>query len=83
VCSDLWKFEVETREWIWVGGPSTPNQRGTWNNSVGPENTPGARYEASCWIDKPQGLLYLFGGSISRMTTSYRGVLGDFPSGKY
>jgi len=65
--NDIWKFNPQTNEWTWMGGSSTvgssSGQPGVYGTLGTPAagNTPGGRFEASCWTDS-SGNLWLFGG---------------------
>lgn len=62
----LWKFDVATHQWAWMGGSS--NESGTAPGVYGtlgqadPANTPGGRTGAVTWTDG-SGRLWLFGGN--------------------
>ncbi len=67
--NDLWKFDVATGEWTWVGGNNA--LPGKWTNeppsfgtlgTAAASNTPGFREYANNWTDG-SGSLWLFGGS--------------------
>jgi gliding motility-associated-like protein len=60
----LWKFDRSIAQWIWMKGPSTPNNAGSYGilGIPSPTNFPGARaYGSSTWTDNA-GNLWLFGG---------------------
>ncbi|MDQ5921924.1 MAG: hypothetical protein QG673_1983 [Pseudomonadota bacterium] len=69
--NDLWKYNISTNQWVWVGGESTQtiqtaSARG--NNGVygtlgvaSVSNIPGSRQQAVSWVDE-SGNLWLFGG---------------------
>ena len=61
--NDLWKFDVTTGLWTWVGGTTRPRQLGVYGTkgNAGIDNVPGARSGAVAWTD-PAGTLWLFGG---------------------
>jgi hypothetical protein len=60
---DLWEFDPSTTEWTWMGGSNVANQIGVYGVLGTPAsgNTPGARDNASIWVDS-LGNLWLFGG---------------------
>jgi N-acetylneuraminic acid mutarotase len=72
--NDLWKFDPSSNEWTWMGGSSTlpcydaaadecwgqPGVFGT-HGVPAPGNMPGARYQATSWIDS-KGNFWIFGG---------------------
>jgi hypothetical protein len=70
---DMWKFDMNTLEWTWVGGLSTPGSyKGLqWTGETGlygnlgvpdPGNIPGSRVDAATWMDA-HGNFWLWGGS--------------------
>lgn len=63
--NDLWKYNVSTNNWTWVGGSNITNQVGVYGTKGTPSaaNVPGAREGAVSWTDK-DGHLWLFGGSF-------------------
>jgi N-acetylneuraminic acid mutarotase len=70
--NDLWKFDVSTRQWSWMGGDSTAGDESILGSgSLGvygmlgipaAGNAPGGRYLSPHWTDD-QGNLWLFGGA--------------------
>jgi len=62
--ADLWRFNPETKNWMWVKGPQQPDQvpvRGI-QGIQDPANHPGSRSEMiSTWVDHENNL-WLFGG---------------------
>ncbi len=61
--NDLWKFDPATLQWTWVSGSDVMDELGRYGTKgmAGAGNVPGARTEASFWIDGG-GALWLFGG---------------------
>jgi hypothetical protein len=61
--NDLWTYNTATREWTWVSGSDSVDQRGSYGTQgvSSPSNVPGARQSAVSWID-PSGNLWLYGG---------------------
>jgi len=64
--NDLWEFNPKlgaNGEWAWMGGLDTPNASGMYPATYGVASGifPGARYEASTWVDS-NGNLWLYGG---------------------
>lgn len=59
--NDLWKFS--NGQWTWMGGSSQPNQQGTFGTMGTPSstNTPGARSDATAWVDG-SGNFWLYSG---------------------
>jgi hypothetical protein len=62
--NDLWKWEVSSGLWTWVGGSNLVGQKGTYGTRgiAAPGNAPGARSGAVSWSDG-DGNLWLFGGT--------------------
>jgi hypothetical protein len=60
--NDLWKFRAG--EWIWMGGSAVAGQNGSYGTMGVPSasNVPGARFEATSWVDA-SGDFWLFGGN--------------------
>jgi hypothetical protein len=78
--NDLWEFNPKlgaNGEWAWVDGPSTPNASGMYPAAHGAASGifPGARYEASTWVDS-NGNLWLYGGEGYDSGTDF-GELND------
>ena len=61
--NDLWKFDLSTRLWAWMGGSKTVDQPGVYGTLQVPNasNVPGSRNSAIGWTDAA-GNLWLFGG---------------------
>ncbi|MBL7931253.1 MAG: hypothetical protein JNL60_05110, partial [Bacteroidia bacterium] len=77
--NDLWKYNISTNEWTWMNGSMLGDQNGTYGTlgTGAAINTPGARSDASTWIDAA-GNLWLFGGSgWDASTTTGTGLLND------
>jgi len=62
--NDLWKFDITTKLWTWIGGSSSVNEFGSYGTQgiTNPSNYPGARSGASAWTDN-SGIFWLYGGS--------------------
>lgn len=67
--NDLWKFDLSTNEWIWMGGSDTVPKNGEgWPSVYGTADTPatanmpGSRSGAIGWTDG-SGNPWIFGGS--------------------
>lgn len=81
--NDLWRFNVSSGQWTWMGGSNTisfateavPGVYGTLD-SPGTGNIPGGRSEAVSWIDG-SGNFWLFGGEGNDSVGNY-GSLNDF-----
>jgi len=61
--NDLWKYDIATNNWTWVGGSNGFSQRGTYGTkgTASVSNFPGARHGSATWVDT-DGYLWLFGG---------------------
>ncbi|TFG11024.1 MAG: hypothetical protein EU535_07865, partial [Promethearchaeota archaeon] len=61
--NDLWKFNIDSKEWVWVSGNKTINEHGIYGNKKVPNiaNYPGSREQSVSWTDI-NGDLWLFGG---------------------
>jgi hypothetical protein len=62
--NDLWKYNISSNEWTWVGGDTIGDTRGIYG-SLGvssPLNKPGGRRVSISFTDKA-GNLWLFGGN--------------------
>ena len=62
--NDLWKYNKNTSEWVWLKGTSLVNQPGTYGSVTVPtfNNRPGGRSSGATWMDANSNL-WLFGGS--------------------
>ena len=62
--NDLWKFDINTNEWISINGSVSPNQQGTYGiqGQAHPTNKPGGRYGSLSWSDAADQL-WIFAGS--------------------
>jgi N-acetylneuraminic acid mutarotase len=62
--NDLWKYSPSSGLWTWMGGSDQIGALGVYGTIgvASPGNAPGARYNATSWIDST-GNLWLFGGS--------------------
>ena len=61
--NDLWKYLPATKEWTWVNGDNTANEKGIYGvqGIADPGNKPGGRYQSQTWTDA-SGNFWLFGG---------------------
>ncbi len=57
--NELWKFEISTGKWTWVGGTNSGTAYGTFNSSASTDY-PGGRYFTTYF--QFNGKFYLFGG---------------------
>ena len=73
--NDLWKFDVTTRQWVWMGGSSSLGVNGTAAGIYGALGSftagsyPGSRNFGTSWTDN-KGNLWLFGGEGEGATFS-------------
>jgi len=60
----LWKYDINTNEWTWVHGSSSPGVAGIYGTQgvSSSLNTPGSRSESSATWTDTNGDLWLFGG---------------------
>ncbi len=77
--NDLWKYDVSTNTWTWVGGPQyLTSTTGIYGTKGVPSSTTwpgGTGWGANCWTDH-NGDLWLFGGYGYDATGSV-GALND------
>lgn len=73
--NDLWKFDGTN--WTWVAGSNTTMQKGTYNSQGTPDPTsvPGARINASGWVDDIDNI-WIFSG-IGKDQNGTNGYLND------
>ncbi len=65
--NDMWKFDVKTKQWTWISGSKDKNTATAIYGTKGlasSQNTPGARRDATQWVDK-DGNFWLFGGNAA------------------
>ena len=62
--NDMWKYNISTNQWTWVGGSNQIDQLGVYGTQgvAHPANMPGARYGAETWVDAA-GNFWMFGGN--------------------
>lgn len=75
--ADLWQFNPSARRWSWIEGPRTSSALGVYDSLGGASalNMPGARVEASTWVDA-SGRLWMHGGR-GYGASGYVGSLDD------
>jgi N-acetylneuraminic acid mutarotase len=75
--SDLWELDLNTLQWKWIKGPSSPDQFGIYGTLQVPDagNNPGARKGASGAAYGNQ--LFLFGGEGVGESGALSGYLND------
>lgn len=61
--NDLWEYSPATKQWTWVNGDNTVNEKGIYGTQgiADPANKPGGRYQSQTWTDA-SGNFWLFGG---------------------
>ena len=61
--NDLWKFNINTKRWVWISGANASNQYGIYGTqgTTNVTNMPGSREKGKTWTDN-QGNSWLFGG---------------------
>jgi hypothetical protein len=77
--NDLWKYDINSSEWTWMGGSNLANQNGNYGTrgTASLSSVPGARYTAVGWTDS-SGNLWLFGGlGLDSVGTAGGGDLND------
>ncbi len=81
--NDLWKYNVSTGQWAWVGGTQTPMAPPNYGTRGVPsmDNIPGGRSDSAAWRDS-DGNFWLFGGfgktiHTGETTTATVGRLND------
>ncbi|MBA4239429.1 MAG: hypothetical protein C0448_01795 [Sphingobacteriaceae bacterium] len=77
--NDLWRYDMNLDEWVWLSGSSSNNQAGAYGTLgvASVTNNPGSRYGSASWSDS-NGDLWLFGGyGYGQTTTSGQGNLQD------
>jgi N-acetylneuraminic acid mutarotase len=73
--NDLWKYDPTTFSWTWVSGGNIISQLGIYGTKgiADSSNTPGAKTDATSWIDS-SGKLWLFGGYGYDSAGNYDGL---------
>lgn len=74
--NDLWKFDISTNQWTWMGGDNSIDRPGIYGTKgiASVSNQPGARYLSNAWTDN-EGKFWLFGGYGYDETSP--GILND------
>ncbi len=74
--NDLWKYNTNTNEWIWINGDNAPNEEGVYGTkgTSSAFNKPGAREYCIAWTDA-SGNIWLFGGY--GQANNQQGLLND------
>ncbi|PBQ33883.1 hypothetical protein CNR22_19535 [Sphingobacteriaceae bacterium] len=76
--NDLWKYNMATNQWTWVGGTNTNSQLGLYGTQgiSSSTNMPGSRSGAISWKDAV-GNLWLFAGEGFPISGTTAGSLND------
>jgi len=76
--ADLWKFNVASGNWTFMGGSASINANGVYGTQLVPGNGnyPGGRYTSAFWKDV-NGNFWLYGGNGQAATGSSAVLLGD------
>ncbi len=76
--NDLWRFDPESGEWVWVAGGNGVNTNGVYGTRgvASATTVPGGRTEAVGWLDG-SSQLWLFGGRGRGAAGSVAGLLND------
>lgn len=75
--NDVWKFNITTNQWTWMGGSNTKDAQGNFGTLgvTAPSNQPGARTYPCTWSDN-SGNFWIYGG-IHRTAASTATVLTE------
>jgi N-acetylneuraminic acid mutarotase len=62
--NDLWKYNISSDTWTWVGGSNTVSAHGVYGTLgvAAANNIPGAREGSIIWFDSSNNRVWLFGG---------------------
>jgi hypothetical protein len=76
--NDLWRFNITSGSWTWMGGTNGVNMNGAYGtlNVPSTSNVPGSRAAACAWRDT-NGDFWLFGGYGFDGTSSMEDNLND------
>jgi hypothetical protein len=76
--NDLWKFNVTTSEWTWMGGANVVNSSANYGTAgtSAPTNIPGARSGSAAWKDN-SGNFWMHGGTGITTSAFTVGYLND------
>ena len=79
--SELWKYNPNLNEWVWIAGDTTGNQNSVYGikGVENATNTPGERSASVSWADNA-GNLWLFGGGSTSSNDLWKYNIG---SGKW
>ena len=64
--NDLWRYNIASNQWTWMGGSTIANPPPVYGTrgTVSAQNQPAARYGAATWLDA-DGQLRLMGGACN------------------
>lgn len=70
---DLWYYEFDSEQWVWIAGPNTGNNPAVLGDKgvEAETNFPGSIHSHLMWVDKDD-YLWLFGGTLHRNQRSNR-----------
>jgi len=70
--NDLWKYDTQSGNWVWVSGSNLRNQNGVYGDQgvADPSNVIGARYYSTLWVDAADNI-WLFGGLAASGTSMF------------
>jgi hypothetical protein len=62
--NDLWRYDLNTNEWVWISGSKEVGQGAVYEQKgvPHPNNIPGSRFGGCMWEDN-NGALWIFGGA--------------------
>jgi N-acetylneuraminic acid mutarotase len=77
--NDLWKYNINTGQWVWVSGDNIPNQYSTYGVQGVPSvnNKPATRGTTMNWKDNNGNFWIYGGGGYTPSTPSNFGYLND------
>ncbi|PBQ34371.1 hypothetical protein CNR22_22200 [Sphingobacteriaceae bacterium] len=75
---DLWKYNIASNQWTWMGGSNGLNQAAQYGTQsvASSTNSPGARNGSAVWKDA-SGFVWLYGGNGYASSSSSAGSLSD------
>jgi hypothetical protein len=78
IINDLWKYNLSSNIWTWVGGSNTTSAHGVYGTLgvTAATNIPGARGLSLSWFNSSNNRVWLFGGT-GLDSAATRGNLND------
>jgi N-acetylneuraminic acid mutarotase len=78
IINDLWKYNLSSNIWTWVGGSNTTSAHGVYGTLgvTAATNIPGARSLSVSWFNSSSNRVWLFGGT-GLDSAATRGNLND------